>query len=138
MTRTTALTLLAIAIISSSGGLVQQQQPNTRYTGWSAYGGTPDQIRYSSLRQINRDNVKNLQVAWTYDTGESGGLQTQPIVADGVLYGYTPTHKTFALRADSGALLWTFDSGIKGQGPNRAVMYWRNGSEKRVFAAVDQ
>jgi quinoprotein glucose dehydrogenase len=108
------------------------------YTTWSAYGGTPDQIRYSSLTQINRGNVKQLQVAWTYDSGESGGLQTQPIVADGVLYGYTPSHKTFALRADTGAVLWTFDSGIRGQGANRGVMYWSGGAEKRVFAAVDQ
>src|SRR5262245_9193251 len=109
-----------------------------RYTTWSAYGGTPDQIRYSSLKQINRGNVKQLQVAWTYDSGETGGLQTQPIVADGVVYAYTPTHKTFAVRADTGALLWTFDSGIKGQGANRGVMYWSSGGEKRVFAAVDQ
>ena len=108
------------------------------YTTWSAYGGTLDQIRYSSLTGINRDNVARLQVAWTYDSGESGGLQTQPIVVDGVLYGYTPTHKTFALRADTGAVLWTFDSGIRGQGANRGVMYWASGAEKRVFAAVDQ
>lgn len=106
------------------------------YRGWSAYGGTPRQIRYSSLTQINRRNVTRLVVAWTYDTGEAGALQTQPIVVDGVLYGYTPTHKTFAIRADTGAPLWTFDSGIGGSGPNRAVMYWSDGAERRVFAAV--
>ena len=83
-----------------------------------------EQIRYSRLDQINRDNVKQLQQAWTYDSGETGGLQTQPIVVDGVLYGITPTHKTFALRAATGEHLWTFDSGIKAQGPNRGVMYW--------------
>ena len=63
-----------------------------------------------------------------YDSGESGGLQTQPIVVDGVLYAVTPTHKTFALRAATGEHLWTFDSGIKAQGPNRGVMYWSDGS----------
>ncbi len=55
------------------------------YRGWPAYGGTVDQIRYSSLTQINRDNVKQLQVAWTYDSEEAGGLDTQPIVADGLI-----------------------------------------------------
>ena len=119
-------------------GRARQPPPATPYTTWSAYGGTPDQIRYSSLTRINRGNVRQLQIAWTYDSGESGGLQTQPIVADGVLFAYTPTHKTFALRADTGELLWTFDSGIRGQGANRGVMYWSSGSEKRVFAAVDQ
>ena len=105
---------------------------------WPAYGGTADQARYSPLKQISRTNVKRLQVAWTYDSGESGGLQTQPIVVNGVFYAYTPTHKAFALRADTGELLWTFDSGIKGQGPNRGLMYWSEGSRTRVYAAVDQ
>ena len=45
------------------------------------------QVRYSTLTQINRTNVRQLAVAWTYDSGESGGLQTQPIVVDGVLFG---------------------------------------------------
>src|SRR5260221_6264705 len=101
------------------------------------YGGGPAQIRHSPLAQINRDNVAQLAVAWSYDTGEPGALQTQPVVVDDVLYGYTPTHKTFALNAATGAPLWTFDSGIKGSGPNRGVMFWQSGSERRVFAAVD-
>jgi quinoprotein glucose dehydrogenase len=105
---------------------------------WPAYGGTADQARYSPLAQISRANVKQLQVAWTYDSGEEGGLQTQPIVVDGVLYAYTPTHKAFALRADTGERLWTFDSGIKGQGANRGLMYWSAGTDRRVYAAVDQ
>jgi quinoprotein glucose dehydrogenase len=129
--------LLAAALPPLNAARQQKPQP-LRYTTWSAYGGTPDQIRYSTLAQINRDNVRQLQVAWTYDSGESGGLQTQPVVADGVLYAYTPTHKTVALRADSGELLWTFDSGIRGQGANRGVMYWASGADRRVYAAVDQ
>src|SRR4029453_10836840 len=111
--------------------------PSASYGGWTHYGGSPDQVRYSSLRQIDKTNVNQLTVAWTYDSQEAGGLQTQPIVVDGVLFGYTPTHKTFALRADTGALLWTFDSGIKGQGANRAVMYWSDGGDKRGLAPVD-
>jgi quinoprotein glucose dehydrogenase len=105
---------------------------------WSSYGGSPEQIRYSSLRQINRANVGQLEVAWTYDTGEMGGLQTQPIIVDDVLFGYTPTHKTFALRASTGERIWMFDPMIAGRGPNRGVMYWAIGNDRRVFAAVDQ
>lgn len=105
---------------------------------WPAYGGGADQSRYSALRQINTSNVGKLQVAWSYDTAEPGGLQTQPIVVGRVLYGYTPAHKTFALRADTGERLWLFDSGIEGRGPNRGVMYWSSGRAARVFSAVDQ
>ena len=102
------------------------------------YGGGPEQIRYSSLRQIDRANVARLQVAWTYDTRETGGLQTQPMVVDGILYGYTPTHKAFAVRAATGEHLWTFDPQTKGQGPNRGFMYWASGDDRRVYASAGQ
>ena len=101
------------------------------------YGGGPEQRRYSPLRQINRSNVKQLEVAWTYDTGEPGAMQTQPVIVGDVLYGYTPTHKTFALDAANGTPLWTFEPGVRGSGPNRGVMYWADGNDRRVFAAVD-
>src|SRR5215510_13530959 len=101
------------------------------------YGGGPEQNRYSALKQINRGNVKQLAVAWTYDTGEPGAMQTQPMVVGDVLYGYTPTHKTFAVNAGTGTQLWVFDSGIRGSGPNRGLMYWASGNDRRVFSAVD-
>src|SRR6478609_1486919 len=64
-------------------------------------------------------------------------MPAQPVVVGDVLYGYTPTHKAFAVKAATGTQLWVFDSGIKGSGPNRGVMYWTSGRERRVFAAVD-
>ncbi len=104
---------------------------------WPSYGGTPEQIRYSSLRQIDRSNVAKLKVAWTYDTADgSGASQTQPIVVNGVLYGITPRHKVIALDAATGKLLWRFDSGMPGRGPNRGVIYWASGKDRRIFAAV--
>ena len=133
--------ILSALLLTSTAAVYLSPGPRaagSTYRGWSAYGGGPEQMRYSSLAEINRTNVSQLQVAWTYDSGETGGLQTQPIVVDGVLYAYTPSHKTFALRADTGEHLWTFDPHIVGRGPNRAVMYWSSGSERRVFAAVDQ
>src|SRR5208282_1479102 len=70
---------------------------------WPAYGGGPEGIRYSDLRQINRSNVANLRVAWSYDTSDgTGDGQTQPIVIDGVLFGLTPRHKVVALDAATG------------------------------------
>ena len=103
---------------------------------WPAYGGGPAGIRYSQLKQINRANVARLHVAWTYDTNDgSGDPQTQPILVNGVLYGVTPTHKTVALDGATGKLLWTFDSGIRGRGPNRSVV-WCPTPSPRLFAAV--
>jgi quinoprotein glucose dehydrogenase len=116
---------------------VTAQRATGKWTEWSAYGGGSDQIRYSSLKQINRDNVKQLQVAWTYDTEDGpGAAQTQPIVADGVMYGVTPKHKIIALDAATGKLRWRFDSGIVGRSPNRGVTYWAAGEDRRIFAGV--
>ena len=104
---------------------------------WPGYGGGPEGIRYSPLKEINRSNVSQIQVAWTFDTEDGAGdPQTQPIVVGGVLYGVTPRHKIFALEAATGKELWRFDSGLVGRGPNRGLTLWENGKDRRIFAAV--
>lgn len=104
---------------------------------WPVYGGDAGKTRHSPLAQIHRGNVARLELAWQFDTGEAGDTQTQPIVVGRVLYGYTATHKAFALDAATGRQLWMFDPGIVGVGANRGLMYWREGKQARVFAAVD-
>src|SRR3984957_2260563 len=103
---------------------------------WPAYGGAPENTHYSSLEQINRSNVKKLAVAWNFDTEEEGGLQTSPIIVDGVLYGITPTQKICALDAATGRLLWKFDSGTKGTQPDRGLAYWSSGTDARILVGV--
>ena len=105
---------------------------------WPRYGGTPEGNHYSLLAQINRENVTRLQVAWQFDTGEEGGLQSSPIIVNGVLYGITPTQKIFALDAASGKLLWKFDSGIIGTQPDRGLAYWSSADHKdaRILVGV--
>ncbi len=127
------LLLVAVTAVVST-----RQASAPEYRTWSAYGGGPEQLRYSSLDQINRGNVDQLQVAWTWDSGEAGGLQTQPLVVDGTVFVYTPTHKTVAIDGATGLARWTFDSGIRGSGPNRGFMYWAEGDDRRLFSAVDQ
>src|SRR5205823_6020405 len=103
---------------------------------WPVYGGSPEQTHYSPLAKINRSNVRQLGLAWTYDSGERGGLQTSPIIVDGVLYGYTPSQKVIALDAATGKLLWKFDSHLEASGPARGVAYWSNGRDRRILASV--
>src|SRR5262245_28305955 len=104
---------------------------------WPSYGGNDAKTRHSPLTQINRGNVSRLALAWQFDTGEKGDTQTQPIVVGRTLFGYTPTHKTFAVDAVTGKQLWIFDSGIAGTGANRGLMYWSDDKDARVFGAVD-
>jgi quinoprotein glucose dehydrogenase len=107
---------------------------------WPVSGGSPANTHYSSLAQINRSNVANLAVAWTFDTHEQGGLQTSPIIVDGVLYGITPTQKIFALDAATGKPLWTFNSGVVGTQPDRGLVLWSESNStsggKRILVGI--
>jgi glucose dehydrogenase len=103
---------------------------------WPVYGGQPAGDHYSALSQINRKNVQQLQVAWKFDAGEEGGLETSPIIIGRVLYAYTATQKVIAVDGASGKLIWKFDSGIKGKNPIRGLSYWTDGKEGRIFASV--
>ena len=79
--------------------------------GWPTNGGI-DNIRYSPLAQINRENVSQLQVAWTYDSHDAfkaSEMQSNPVVVDGVLYVTTPTLKVVAVDAETGQEIWKFD-----------------------------
>jgi glucose dehydrogenase len=103
---------------------------------WSAYGGQAAQQHYSSLAQINRKNVKDLRVAWTFDTGEKGSIESTPVIVGRLLYTYTPSLKVVALDASTGKLIWTFDSGNHEPDASRGVSYWSDGKESRLFAGM--
>src|SRR5258708_9053182 len=100
------------------------------------YGGNSEGHQFSLPAQINRSNVTQLQVVWTFDTGEEGGLQTNPLIVNGVLYGITPTQKILALDAATGKLIWKFDSGIKGRQPDRGLAYWSSGTTARILVGI--
>jgi quinoprotein glucose dehydrogenase len=127
------LVIVVVTSLSAAGGNKKSDHD------WPLYGGTSDNNHYSALRQINRKNVRKLRVAWSFDTGEEGGLQTSPIEVDRVLYGITPSQKIFALDAATGKLLWKFDSGVKGTQPDRGLAYWSDGTpagDKRILVGV--
>jgi glucose dehydrogenase len=127
------LTLLAMCPLLLAGVGFRSADNNDKNDDprhdWPAYGGAPENDHYSALTQINRGNVKQLAVAWSFDTQEEGVLQASPIVVDGVLYGITPTQRIFALDAATGNLLWKFDSGIRGTQPDRGLAYWSDGKD---------
>ncbi|MCA8166225.1 glucose/quinate/shikimate family membrane-bound PQQ-dependent dehydrogenase [Burkholderia gladioli] len=95
--------------------------PGIADADWPAYGRTQDGTRYSPLKQITPDNVKNLQVAWTFRTGDMKGPndpgeitnEVTPIKIGNLLYLCSPHQILFALDAASGKLAWKFDPGLK-------------------------
>ncbi len=128
--------LLAGGIGESRFPAGSQKSNSEARRDWPAYGGGPEDTRYSPLQQINRQNVASLQVAWTYDTAEEGGLESNPIIVDGVLYGITPDQEIFALDAATGRQLWKFGSGIEGGQPNRGLSYWASGDDQRILVGI--
>src|SRR3954454_12846176 len=107
---------------------------------WRTTGGDAGNTRYSYLDQINRANVAQLRVAWTYHTGDaapSGSqIQATPIVVDGIVYTTTPALNVVALNADRGTQIWRFDPFAGRQRAthvNRGVVYWSDAGDRRVF-----
>jgi len=77
---------------------------------WLSYGLDLAETRYSTLDQINAENVNQLGLAWSYDVGPGGGVQeASPLVWNGALYGITNWSIVFAVDARTGDELWRWD-----------------------------
>lgn len=76
---------------------------------WVMYGGAYNNQRYSPLNQIDKANVKNLALAWTYKTGVMKSFETTPLVVNGIMYMTTADSKVVALNAATGQQLWRYE-----------------------------
>lgn len=139
MNKTIGYKIFFLLLISSCSLLTLSCQDNGAQTTWSVYRGESSNA-YSSLDQINRDNVNRLEVAWTYHAGDSekgnrSAIQCNPIIVNGMMYITSPKLKLIALDPASGKELWKFDpfTGAQATGVNRGVTYWENGNDKRIF-----
>ncbi len=101
---------------------------------WLEYQGGPERNQYSELDQINPENVNQLEVAWEYNTGVEGEMQTNPLIVDGILYGMTANLQPFALNAATGEEIWGRTGDEVGSLSNsRGVVYWESGDDKRIL-----
>lgn len=85
---------------------------------WPVWGRTNAGTRFAPIEQITPENVSGLKVAWTYRTGDmpkgGQGHIVTPLQIGGTLYGCTPTSRMFALDAETGKELWSFDPSAEG------------------------
>jgi quinoprotein glucose dehydrogenase len=138
LTKFVVSVLLFLAVFPCSG--------KDRAGDWPSVGNDKGGLRYSKLTQINRKNVKSLEVAWTYHTGDAAKgngstIECTPIVIEGVMFITTAKSKVVALDADTGIERWKFDpydnfkvtQPLASGGVNRGVAYWSEGKESRIF-----
>jgi len=96
------ITIIAVFFISCKDNV-------TSDVNWSVYGGSNMLTRFSALNQIDTNNVKNLKIAWTYHSRDTGLMEINPLIIDNVLYGVTSHLKLFAAEATTGKEKWVFD-----------------------------
>jgi len=125
--------LLMVLILQSC----QPELPPGAGENWSSYLGHPTSNQFSNLDQINKNNAKDLQVAWTYETGDHANFQVNSLIVGGKLFCATPTSKVVCLDAATGTLIWDFDPSALfddlADVDQRGVMYWNDGVDGRVL-----
>jgi quinoprotein glucose dehydrogenase len=117
-------------------------------TPWPAYNGATANIHYSTLTDIDTDNVAQLKPAWVLHTGDAdtvnhSQIQCNPLIIDGMLYGVSPKMKLFAADAATGQQQWVFNPFDSLTGNQRlffilnncrGISYWTDGdNDKRIF-----
>ncbi|RBP52723.1 PQQ-dependent dehydrogenase, methanol/ethanol family [Arenicella xantha] len=76
---------------------------------WLSYGRTYSEDRYSPLKQITRESLDSLGLAWSLELGTKRGIQSTPVVVDGIMYFTGPWSVVWAVDARNGAVLWKYD-----------------------------
>lgn len=107
------------------------------YEGWDAYLGGSDSAQYSSLDQINRANVNQLEKAWEYKTGEGAPPLFNPVIGGGKMFVINGAGRLVALNPVTGAELW--ESNLTGRIGTRGINYWESedGSQGRLMVLND-
>ncbi len=105
---------------------------------WQWYLGDHHSSQYSSLKQINTDNVMQLEQVWLYESEGKEQIQCNPIIVDGVLFGISAKRSVFALNAETGEEVWTFtpEKSMGSTGVVRGVQYWESGKDQRIYVVL--
>ncbi len=143
----TCLLVCTLALCAASA----QAQQGAKKGEWRFYGGDNGSTKYAPLNQINEKNVKDLKVAWSWDSPDlplqqqnrmlaSLGFAPTPVMANGVLYTSTSLSQVAAIDPATGKTIWVYDpkSYQAGRPTNlgfvhRGIAYWTDGKEERLF-----
>ena len=101
---------LAAAVSGSAIANQELAQLSADPKNWAMQAGNMENHRYSPLKEINKDNVKNLRVAWTFSTGVLRGHEGGPLVIGEMMYIHSPfPNKVFAIGLDDQRIHWKYE-----------------------------
>ncbi|MEN8788334.1 MAG: c-type cytochrome, partial [Flavobacteriaceae bacterium] len=146
------ITIVLILILCACTGesptekLHRVAQINTQFKDWKHYLGDPARTHFSTLNQIDSNNVNRLSLKWSYESGgltegRSSQIQTNPLIAGDILYGVNASNSLFAIKAATGEELWTFvpaTADLTGLGLSRGLMHWegkKNHQSRLLFTS---
>lgn len=131
-------TIISLSIFSLLS--VRCGAPIEEQLSWEVYSGDSKGTKYSALNQINKQNVKDLTLAWSYKMGDMREtprttIECNPIIVGDKMFVTSPGLKLIALNAATGDELWKFDAynGESASGVNRGVTYWSDDNQERLF-----
>ena len=112
------------------------------YSNWFRSHGGYSNIRFSSLDTINRSNIKNLEVAWIYNSKDyKKSIQANPVVQDGLVYFPIPGNFIVCLDAATGKEVWKYKVERGFHAAKRGLLLWKdqkNGFLRLIFTNDDQ
>jgi quinohemoprotein ethanol dehydrogenase len=109
---------------------------------WLSHGRNYEEQRYSTLEDINKNNIKNLELAWSFDMNSTRALEATPIVDNGIMFLTSEWSIVYAINAKTGEKIWSYDPLVpKSWGRkaccdvvNRGVAVWKGNV---FFASLD-
>ena len=109
---------------------------------WLSHGRNYEEQRYSTLEDINKNNIKNLELAWSFDMNSTRALEATPIVDNGIMFLTSEWSIVYAINAKTGEEIWSYDPLVpKSWGRkaccdvvNRGVAVWKGNV---FFASLD-
>src|SRR4029453_18593997 len=141
MSRSLRCAHLSLLILSVLLVLPLAAQKGAGEGQWLSYSADRGSTGFSPADLINRDNVKNLQIAWSwkFDNFGNTGTEVTPIMVNGILYfPLSPRRTIVGAGAGTGETLWTWRPPQDDRETRaartyaRGVAYWKDGAEERI------
>lgn len=121
---TTFIVLLSLIVYTSC----DTNSSSDAHVTWTHYGGSPDQSRYFAASEITKENVGQMQIAWTYPSGDDQSYFFSPIIVDTTMYVLGKDYSLIAVSVLTGKEIW-IHANLRGI-TRRGINYWESKDKK--------